>query len=467
MKRLSCISSLAIATSLGWALPAQAQAADDDAALRAELAEMRQQMQAMAARIDTLESELEQADAKADAASQAASEASVAAAAASDAAAKPVKVEQLSKDDGWSVKLRGRMQVDAGIVHASDAVTAAANAKNPGGLGFGNEFRRLYLGVDGKLPGSFGYRIEADFANSDVSLTDVYLTYDASKDLRITLGQHKPFWGLEEGSSDLFTTMMERAAINTAFGNERRIGLSASYTAGAVLAQGGVFSDDADALLDDANNGFSVDGRLVLMPKIGGGQLHIGGSAHHRTLNDAGSNVSYSVRPFVHTSDTKFITTGTIAGVESETTYGLELGYFGGPFHAMGETRWQHVSRSGVLAEPTFFGGYAEVGYSLTGDGRSYKAGSYDRTKPANPVGDGGMGALELNLRYDYLDLVDAGIIGGTQNTYAVSLVWVPTDYTRFILNYGHVEYDQAAISAGGDTSYGVDAVGMRAQFDF
>lgn len=465
MNRLSPISALAVAVSLGWSLPAQA--ADGDEALRAELSQMRQQMEAMAARIDMLESELEQADAKADAASQAASQASVAAAAASEAAARPAQVEQLSKDDGWSVKLRGRVQVDAGIVNASDAVTAAADARNPNGLGFGNEFRRLFLGVDGKLPGNFGYRVEADFADSDVSLTDVYLTYDAAKNLRITLGHQKPFWGLEEMSSDLFTTMMERAAINTAFGNERRVGLSASYTSGAVLAQGGVFSDDADALLDDANNGYSVDGRLVLMPKLGDGQLHIGGSAHHRMLNDAGSFVSYSARPFVHTSDTRFLATGSIPGVESETTYGLELAYFRGPFHAMGETRWQHVGRSGGLAEPTFFGGYAQVGYSLTGDGRSYRAGTYDRTKPANPLGEGGMGALELNLRYDYLDLVDAGIIGGTQNTYAVSLVWVPTDYTRFILNYGRVEYDQAAISAGGDTSYGVDAFGMRAQFDF
>jgi phosphate-selective porin OprO/OprP len=77
------------------------------------------------------------------------------------------------------------------------------------------------------------------------------------------------------------------------------------------------------------------------------------------------------------------------------------------------------------------------------------------------------MGAVQLNLRYDYLDLNDAGITGGTQNGFGVSLVWTPTDYTRFIMNYGRMEYDDAAVPAGIETSYTVDAFGMRAQVDF
>ncbi len=51
MSRLHRISSLAAAVSLGWALPAQAQSADGAETLRAELAQMRQQMEAMAARM--------------------------------------------------------------------------------------------------------------------------------------------------------------------------------------------------------------------------------------------------------------------------------------------------------------------------------------------------------------------------------------------------------------------------------
>src|SRR5690606_28624806 len=126
-------------------------------------------------------------------------------------------------------------------------------------LGTGTEFRRIYLGVEGTLPGNFGYRVEADMANSSVELTDVYLTYEASKNLTLTLGHQKTFSGLEDQTSDLFTTMMERAAFNSAFGFERRVGVSGEYAGKDVIVQFGVFTDSADDLGDDGNNSYSID----------------------------------------------------------------------------------------------------------------------------------------------------------------------------------------------------------------
>jgi len=42
------------------------------------------------------------------------------------------------------------------------------------------------------------------------------------------------------------------------------------------------------------------------------------------------------------------------------------------------------------------------------------------------------------------------------------------TDYTRLLLNYALLSYDNAAFpTATGDTSYNVDVVGLRAQVDF
>ena len=36
------------------------------------------------------------------------------------------------------------------------------------------------------------------------------------------------------------------------------------------------------------------------------------------------------------------------------------------------------------------------------------------------------------------------------------------------MMNYGRMQYDNAALpAAGGDSSYGVDAFGVRAQIDF
>lgn len=464
-------SALALITSLGWALPAHAQSAND-AAIRHELEAMRAQMQVMAQRIETLEGQLADTRGKAEAA-----QAAVAAIPAPTVSAKPATdvawdgAPKLSTKDGWSFKPRGRLQLDAGLVSVKGPLVAGNDVSRE--RGFASEFRRAYIGFDGTMPGGFGYRIEADIANSSVVVTDVYLTYKPTPKLTLAIGQQKPFWGLDELTSDLFTSFNERAAFTQAFGFERRVGLSASYAGKEVLVQGGVFTDDVSALNSDLDNSYSIDGRVVFMPKLGGGQLHLGGSVHYRDLNDAlGTpavpSVVYSVRPFVHTSDLRLVNTvtGSLAGTRRELGYGLEAAYIAGRFHATAEGYRQQVSRAG-FADPTFNGAYAEVGYLLTDDTTAYKGGVYDRIRPKHPVGQGGIGAVQLNARYDWLDLNDAGIVGGSQRTASIGLIWMPTDYVRFLLNYGHLWVRDAVVTADGDSDYGADVVGMRAQFDF
>ena len=76
--------------------------------------------------------------------------------------------------------------------------------------------------------------------------------------------------------------------------------------------------------------------------------------------------------------------------------------------------------------------------------------------------------AVQLNLRYDYLDLSSGGIAGGRQSGYQASLIWIPQDHVRFLLNYGYLRYEDAAIAAaGGDRDYGISVIGARAQVDF
>jgi phosphate-selective porin OprO/OprP len=199
---------------------------------------------------------------------------------------------------------------------------------------------------------------------------------------------------------------------------------------------------------------------------MGDTQLHIGGSAHYRDLNEAATSVRYRQRPSVHFTDTRFIDTGSI-DADSEFGLGVEGALLAGPLHAQVEGYSQTVSRPG-LDNPTFLGGAVEAGYFLTkGDSRSYKGHKFDRNKPKNAVGDGGIGAVQINIRYDHLDLMDAGISGGKQNAYALSLIWTPTGYTRFMASYTRHAYEMAPIAAGFDTSYNVDALAIRAQFDF
>ena len=362
------------------------------------------------------------------------------------------------KEAGWSFKPRGRLMYDVGWVSEPDGIA------NPG-LGFANEVRRARIGVEGTVPGGFGYKFELDFADG-VEFADAFLNYKTGP-WELSVGQHNNFQSLDELTSSLHSSFIERAAFTDAFGFERRVGVSAQYAKGAFLAQAGLFSDSVSDLnsVGDDNNSYSGDARVVYAPMMGSNQLHFGASIHHRELNDASSTVAYRQRPAIHVTDVRFINTGAIGGVDSETGLGLEAAGIFGPFHLAGEAYWQHVRRIGD--DPSFFGAYVEGGYFFTGETRGYKGGKFDRVKVKNPFEKGGWGAFSANLRWDYLDLTDEGFVGGTQNAFQASLNWKPTDYLLFGLNAGHILYDDAAIVADGDTDYSVNMAGLRAQVDF
>jgi phosphate-selective porin OprO/OprP len=64
--------------------------------------------------------------------------------------------------------------------------------------------------------------------------------------------------------------------------------------------------------------------------------------------------------------------------------------------------------------------------------------------------------------------LTNDGVAGGKQSGYLAGLMWIPQDHVRFLVNYGRLRYEGAAIpAAGGDRDYSVDVMGARAQVDF
>jgi phosphate-selective porin OprO/OprP len=457
------------------ATPAHAQGAPGNAELAAEIAAMR-------AKIATLEAEVAALKAAPAAAppliAAAPPPATVGPAVGATGTASPSPSPSPSPSSGGgggggklTLKPFGRLQYDAGRVSRPRGIADR-------GLGFASEVRRARIGVEGSIPGGFGYKFEVDFADNEVEVTDAFLSFKASKALGLTLGQHNNFQSLEELTSSRFLSFMERAAFTDAFNFERRLGLSATWTAGDVIAQAGVFTSNLEALsgssgaagLGDENDAASLDARLVYAPLLGGTRLHLAASAHWRDNNDVarfGPAIRYRQRPFIHTSDTRFISTPGLR-VGEETSYGLEAALIRGPLHATGELHWLEAETLTAGVSPGFFGGYAEIGYHLTGETRGYKAGRWDRTRVLKPVGGGGLGALQLNLRYDHLDLSDDGVLGGRQHGFAAGLVWIPQDHVRFLLNYARLQYEGAAIPAlGGDTDYGVSVLGARAQVDF
>ena len=157
--------------------------------------------------------------------------------------------------------------------------------------------------------------------------------------------------------------------------------------------------------------------------------------------------------------------------------------------------------RSVSDGNPSFWGGYIEAGYFLTGETRGYKNGAWDRTKVLQPFSKGGMGAFQINGRVDYLDLDYGKLHESCNNNFVTGvctvsnnctpwrqaaglqagLTWIPEDYVRVLLNYSHafvtggpfadeVENDPTCwsrILTPSDVDYGVDVVQGRFQIDF
>ncbi|AYV48090.1 hypothetical protein CFHF_24035 [Caulobacter flavus] len=462
-----------LATSaLALASPAFAQdagiSADEAAAMRAQILALKAQIQLMEQKLDAATGAPQRTAAPA---VPVAPQPTTMAASAPPKSSSTTEIAwkgspQFTASGGRSFKAKGRIQTDVGYVGRPDG-------SSDRGLGYAAEMRRIRLGGEGGLGAGIGYKLELELSDNGVDLVDTFVTYKTGP-WQFAVGNQNQFQSLDELTGDTAGSVMERAAFTDAFNFERRLGIAAQYEKAAWLLQAGLFADDITALSNDSdgetggdeNNSYGLDGRVVYAPKLGGAQLHFGGSAHWRDLKRVGdAGTRYRQRPFVHTSNTRLIGTSTL-DVRDEAHYGLEAAFVRGRLHGAAETHWL---RSDLAAGPDaeFFGGYAELGWFLTDDTRGYKSGIFDRAKPKTPLGGGGLGAVQVNARYDYLDLNDGAIVGGRQDAWIAALIWQPVEFLRFNVNYAYLLYQDAAPLADGDRDYGVHVTGARMELDF
>jgi phosphate-selective porin OprO/OprP len=435
------------------------------------------------------------------------------------------------KEAGWSFKPRGRLQYDVGYVSNPEDAIATRN------LGFNTRFRRIRLGVEGTIPGGLGYKAEMDFANGSVGFGDVILTYTPKNaPISIAIGNQETNNGLEQQSSSRFTSFMERAAFDDAFINTRRLGVNLGYTNanGDFRINGGLWTNHSiDSSLDQ--NGWIGAMRAVYSPTMGGNQLHFGLNYQHREFSDNNGSTSssasgapssnqlarYRARPFTQLTDQRFVDTGNFAA-KSDNIFGLEAAGIFKSLHIAAEGQYLKTSAydpfdvitvddpedaldlfpaaSQYVADgnPSFWGGYIEAGYFITGETRGYKNGTWDRTKVLKPFSKGGAGAFQVIGRADYLDLDSSKLKNGCTNNFVTGLsctvsgsqlgkggkqlgllaglTWIPEDYMRVLLNYSHafIEGGPFAATVKPDSSkdldkrkYGNDTVQARFQIDF
>lgn len=356
----------------------------------------------------------------------------------------------------WQLKPRWRVQYDVATL---DGPTGLA------GNGHLQDIRRARVGVDFKMPHGFAARLETELTADPIELTDAYLQWSNSR-FKFILGQQKPQLPLDEDTGNLNTSFLERAAFVAAFAYTRRTGISAHYTAGDWTVTGGVYTDPLNTLKDVPQNSSSVDFRTYWSPQWLKTSVHVGASYHLRDLNDVADNpIRYRSRPALRITEARYIGTPNLS-VEKEQRFGLEAAAVHGRFHVASEAHWLKSQRD-TLDDPVFFGAYAEVGVFLTKDSRPLKGGLFGAIKPGDPLGSGGIGALQLNLRYDYLNLNSAAVTGGVQNGYLASVIWTPAENFRLMGQYAKLNYSDADILVSGRRAFGVNVLAVRGQISF
>jgi phosphate-selective porin OprO/OprP len=247
-----------------------------------------------------------------------------------------------------------------------------------------------------------------------------------------------------------------------------------------------------NSISDDGGNGLA--GRITHLAwwdeaSEGRGYLHLGAgyflnnpprdTARFRSIpeifvgqhNNGAVGTSGQAIPGAFDGTPFFVDTLNITDISMVHTPGLELLYVRGPLSIQTEAMAAVVNQ---LNNPTAVlgGGYAQVGWFLTGEHRPYDrvAGAIDRVKPfedffwVNTNGGRmyGLGAWEVAARYSYIDLNDANIRGGIMQNATAGVNWYCNPYCKVVFNYIH----SFVTDRTGSPSQ-ANAWGLRTQLDF
>ncbi|MDX2276804.1 MAG: porin [Hyphomonadaceae bacterium] len=404
-----------------------------------------------------------------------------------------------TREEDRRFRVNGRIQYDVYDIQSDGASSTDEDYS-------GSFARRTFIGVEGRFTEQWRYNVKFDInsgrsaspsatttcvddgdpitppvctttlsgtAEDEVRLDDAYLEY-AGENFSIFLGQNNAIAHLEDRTSSNSTPFNERSMFDQAFEFGKIMSI-------AYLTNGGNWSAGVALYGDTLNNSESTNSNESTAVAVRGTWapiyqrtpegvtlLHLGVNARERDNGggpSGGNTLRYRARPNVGTG-TRFIDTGSSNTFDRDTFYGAELA---GQYNAFGFTAEYaslEATPRGGAEERTFTGGYVDLFWSPTGEGRNYSAadGSFGRVSPLRTLGsDGGIGHVMLSLRYEFLDLTDGTLDGGEQDGYVAGVTWAPIGYVKFQLNYASYNVERPSSTSEGD----VDTITLRTQFDW
>lgn len=384
-------------------------------------------------------------------------------------------------NDDVQFKVRGRLLIDYVYQDVKrDAPLPDYKTSNVRG-------RQAFLGVEGKLNNYIAYKAEGGAVNGGAwAWDDVVIEYKPNEFTSLMVGNIKAA-GLENLTSTRFLSFMDRGPYGD-LGPD-------SYVLSVVAKVNGFNWTATGALQGDSINNADVNNTATTNPgskeRVGAtarfsyapiltddNKVHLAAWARYRNHGDE-SGFSYQGRP-----NTNYGTNGlyySTKGIgKTDETFGVEGAWVHKSFSVQGEysdikvNRLQTVSPGG---DPDIKVGYAYVSFWPTGESRNYDAtkGEFARPKIIDPITAGGLGGVELLVRYDYADLTDAyksastaasrtlSQDAGKYTGWTLGANYYPTSYARLQANYTNAEVN----NPGPGRDIKINQFQMRAQIDF
>lgn len=336
---------------------------------------------------------------------------------------------------------------------------------NPNGDGF--TIRRARFAVKANLTKNWYGEIDINVSNGALELEDAIIQYNFTnflEGLTTRVGNFKEQFSMSQTASSRYLNFMERSMVVSTFTPSRHLGWDATYSGSRFLLAGGVFFQEIKDLemltfVEDNNKdfgrdqGYSLTGKAVLQP-FGDNKdygIHAAYALSYRTpKTDVAPGeygmARYSTRSLSSINRKKYLDTDLITGLDHVVLSNIELaGYYGG-LGVQSEIIKNTTYRNNGL-DPLDMGGfYVQGTYLLFGGKQLYdKAqGEFNQPERGKKWGD-----VELALRYDYVNLNDKDVFGGSAEGYTAGLNFYAAKNFKFQVNYSYVNHDRYASGKG------------------
>ncbi|HEV2523872.1 MAG TPA: porin, partial [Gammaproteobacteria bacterium] len=370
----------------------------------------------------------------------------------------------------------------------------------------GGNIRTADSYFEGGVSQDWDYIVSLQFAsNSRPAFGDTWIAYSGFADNnQVFFGRVPGNWfGLDNANSGTWNPFLERSLVANTFYPGDGIGFMTDFWSDCAGITFTAMKSDQSAFNEVSNVRDRWRGtvRATVAPVHEEGDVwHFGVSGAYREVVNTvsgspatfsnGTGAGFFAFPGVKTRNTTgtnsvvnttngnpaSVVTGTLTPIQANNIrmFNLEAARQIGPFMLEGEYTNAYVHRMGTqpfveqggavvaVQQGTlqFSGWNVQMRYLLTGEHHAYdvRDGNFGAVKPCSEYG-----AFEVAARYDFVDLNDKNVRGGSQHDVTLGLNWFLNQNVRLSANY-----IRASIHPANDQVHrNLDIIGLRAQIRF